>query len=92
MTPLDSAWHLLNALAAPFGVALLSVVGFKLFWRAQAPGTSTAALLVWSYLAALLAYAGAWAYTGAEGSMLGYALMVASIAVALWLRGFILRA
>ena len=92
MTPLDAAWHLLNALAAPFGVALLSVLGMKLLWRADTQAVSGRTLLWWAYLAALSAHAGAWAYTGAEGSMLGYALMAAAIAGALWLRGFIWRA
>ena len=73
-------------------MALLTVLGMKLIWRADTRGIGSLKLLMWAYLAALLAYVGAWAYTGAEGSMLGYGLMVSATAVALWLRAFVWRA
>ena len=54
MTPWDAAWHLLNALAAPFWVALLSVGALKLLWRRALAGRASAlALLGWAYPAAL---------------------------------------
>ncbi|NBQ91290.1 MAG: hypothetical protein EBS47_11230 [Betaproteobacteria bacterium] len=88
MTPSDAAWHLVNAAAAPFWVALLSVLGLKLLWRGPTVGRGWAALLPWAYLAALAAHVGAWAYWGAEGTMAGYGLMVLSTALALWVRAF----
>lgn len=89
MTPWDAAWHLLNALAAPFWVALLSVGALKLLWRRALAGRASAlALLGWAYPAALLAHTGAWAYWGAEGSQWGYAGMVVATALALWFRAF----
>jgi hypothetical protein len=89
MTPADAAWHLLNALAAPFWVAVLSVLAVKLVWRRSLAHHACArALLLWAYTAALAAHAAAWAYTGVEGSMLGYAGMVVATAWALWLRAF----
>ena len=89
MTPLDALWHLLNAVAAPFGLALLSAVAVKLLWRQAAAGFSVLSLLIWAYAAAVSGHVAAWAWTGAEGSMTGYGLMVAATAVALWLRLFI---
>ncbi len=89
MTPADAAWHLLNALAAPFGVAVLSVLALWLLWRRSvARRASAVALFLWAYMAGLAAHAAAWAYTGVEGSMLGYAGMVVATACALWLRAF----
>jgi hypothetical protein len=37
----------------------------------------------------MAAHLGMWSYMGAEGSMLGYSLMVTAGAVGLWLRVFI---
>ena len=88
MTPLDATWHILNALAAPFWVAALAVAGLKWLWRHDTSHLGWIHLLGWAYGAALTAYGGAWTYLGAEGTMVGYALMVGATAVALWLRAF----
>ncbi len=89
MTLWDAAWHLLNALAAPFWVALLSVWAVKLMWRRELAGrVGASTLLGWAYLAALLAHVGAWAYSGVEGSQWGYAGTVVATAVSLWFRAF----
>ena len=90
MTPLEALWHLLNAVAAPFGLALLSAVAAKLLWRRCAAGVSMLSLMGWAYGAALAGHIVAWAWTGAEGSMAGYGLMVVATAGALWLRLFVL--
>lgn len=90
MTAVEALWHLLNALAAPFGLAALSVAAVKLLWRQASAGRPWTVLLLWAYLPAVVAHLGAWSYVGAEGSMLGYALMVAACSVGLWLRVFIL--
>lgn len=89
MTPADAAWHLLNALATPFWVAVLSVLALWLLWRRSVARRATApTLFLWAYTAALAAHACAWAYTGVEGSTLGYAGMVVATACTLWLRAF----
>lgn len=89
MTALDALWHLLNAVAAPFGVSALSAGALKLLWRHASTGRSWLGLTLWGYSAALVAHLGVWAYTGIEGTMTGYALMVAACALALWARAFL---
>ena len=89
MSPLDATWHLLNALAAPFGVALITVLLVKLLWRSASAHRSGLGLLAAAYSAALVAHLGAWAWTGVEGTMLGYGLMVAATAAVLWWRIFL---
>ncbi len=89
MTPLDASWHIFNALAAPFWVAVLAVGGLKVMWHRDTAHLGWFSLVLWAYGSALAAYGGAWAYLGAEGTMVGYALMVGATALALWLRAFI---
>jgi hypothetical protein len=90
MTAVEALWHLLNALAAPFGLAVLSTAAVKLLWRQATAGRLWPGLFLWAYLPAVVAHLGTWSYVGAEGSMMGYVLMVAACSVGLWLRVFIL--
>ena len=92
MTALDAIWHVLNAMAAPLGLALLSAGAVKLLWRQACLGRSWAGLTAWGAVAGLMAHTGNWAYFGVEGTMLGYALMVVACALALWFRVFVLPA
>lgn len=89
MTPLDAAWHLINALALPLAVSGLSVLALKLLWRMPTNGTGWLKLWLWGYSGALLAYIGAWSFWGMEGTMWGHALTVTATALALWLRAFL---
>ncbi len=92
MTALDAIWHVLNAMAAPLGLAILSAGAVKLLWRQACVGRSWAVLTGWGSVAALTAHIGTWAYLDVEGTMLGYALMVLACAMALWFRVFVLPA
>ena len=92
MTALDGFWHLLNALAAPAGLALISALLVRLLWRTASAHRSLPELFAWSFVAALTAHVAAWVHHGAEGSMLGYAGMVVSVALALWCRVFLMSA
>lgn len=85
---MDAAWHILNALAAPVWVALLSVVGVKLLWRRASAHRSWKDLAFWAGGGALVAHLGAWHLMGAEGTMAGYLALVAAVATALWVRVF----
>ena len=89
MGPLDATWHLLNALAAPLGIALIASAAVRLIWRHASAHRSFPGLAAVSYVAAATAHFGAWAWTGVEGSMLGYGLIVAATALALWWRVFL---
>lgn len=89
MTAVDALWHLLNAVAAPFGLAALSAAIVKVLWRQATTRRPLVVLFLWSYLPAMAAHLGMWSYMGSEGSLLGYSLMVTAGAVGLWLRVFI---
>jgi hypothetical protein len=89
MTPLDAFWHLINALAVPFGVALFASCAVKGLWYRQTAGTAWWAMTMWAYVPGLVAYIGAWAYAGVEGTMLGYALLVGAAALGLWAKAFL---
>jgi hypothetical protein len=89
MTPLDATWHFLNALAVPFGLALLASALVRLLWWRATTHCTLTSLFLWAYPAALIAHLAAWALTGAEGSMAGYGAMIAATAIALWWRAFL---
>ena len=91
MSALDVLWHLLNLLAVPIGLAALSAAMAKALWRRELAGRSWWTLSSVSSAAALIAHLGAWAFTGREGSMLGYGAMVAATALSLWALGFLRR-
>lgn len=90
MTLANAVWHLLNALAAPFWVALLASGSAKLLWRREAAHCSWWKLCTWAYIPGFLAYLGLWAWEGAEGSIKAYACMVSTMGLALWWRLFVL--
>ncbi len=85
---MDALWHMLNALALPFGVAAFSALGARLLWRSSAAACGLLSLLGWAYMPAVVAHAVAWAVVGAEGTMIGYAVMVSATALGLWCRLF----
>lgn len=89
MTALDALWHLLNALAAPVGLAGVSSLLARLVFAPAAAGGSLIRLWAWASAAAIAAHVGAWWWMGAEGSMIGYGLMVLATTVVLWWRLFL---
>ena len=80
--------HLLNFFAPPWAVAALAAGLAKLFWRRLLRTVS------WWQLARLAALVGSATWLaclvaqGRDGKMSSYALLVLSIALALWWRGF----
>lgn len=88
MSPLDAFGHLFNLLLPALGVALGSAVGAKLAWRSDLAPVSWVRLFAVGAAAGLLAVVAALVLFGRDGSMAGYALLVASCAVSQWWLGF----
>ncbi len=91
MTPADAAWHLLNALAAPFWVAVLTSLVAKLVWRRQLSTFGLKRLILWTSTAGVVGYGSCWALLGVEGSVLGYSVTLAAVAVVCWSVAFLVR-
>jgi hypothetical protein len=91
MTAVDALWHLLNAVAAPFGLAFLSVG--LCWWMGWPQGVRRSVFghLIAAYAASSLAYLGTWLWQGTEGTMSGYGMMVAACALAIWVRTLVGR-
>ncbi len=88
MSPLDAFGHLFNLLLPALGVALGSAVAAKLAWRSDLALVPWVRLFAVGVAAGLLSVVVSLVLFGRDGSMAGYALLVASCAVSQWWLAF----
>lgn len=91
MGPIDALWHLLNFIAPALAVGLLAAALVKLAWRRELAGTRWARLAAWACGAGVAASVAALVIFGRDGTVAGYALLVAASALALWWRAFVAK-
>jgi hypothetical protein len=91
MGPIDALWHLLNFFAPALVVGLLAPALAKLFWRRELAGTRWSRLAAWACGAGVVASVAALLVFGRDGTVAGYALLVAASALALWWSAFVTR-
>jgi len=88
MGPLDAINHLLNLLLPAVALALLASSAAKLLWR-RALAPVAWRRLAWPAAAVnVLVLLAGLAWTGRDGTIGMYAVMVAACAFTLWWRGF----
>jgi hypothetical protein len=91
MGPLDALWHLLNFFAPALGVAVLSTALAKLLWRRELAQARWQQLIGWSATAGAISLVGGLLAFGRDGRMATYGALVAAVALALWVAGFVRR-
>jgi hypothetical protein len=91
MGPIDAFWHLLNFFAPALAVGALTAGLAKLAWRRELAGTRWAQLALWASAGGALALAAALLAFGRDGTVAGYALLVAACTLALWWRAFVVK-
>ncbi len=91
MGPLDAANHLLNLFAVPLLLAGLAAGLAKLAWRRELAARRWWALAWPAALAGAVVTVASLALWGRDGTMAGYAVLVAVNAGVLWWRGFARR-
>lgn len=89
MGPIDALWHLLNFVAPALAVGALAAGLAKLLWRRELAGAPWTRLAAWAAAAGVIALVAALLLFGRDGTVAGYALLVAACALALWWRGFV---
>lgn len=94
MSALDAFFHLLNALLMPALYGGIAAALTRLVWHGRLQASGWLRLALWAAAGALLGQVAGVAYTGREGTMSGYSLMLAGgIVGLLWAgRGGLLRA
>jgi hypothetical protein len=88
MGVLDGLWHLLNFLAPAFGVGLVAAFLAKLLWWRDLKGVSPWRMAAWAVVASSLALIAGLLWTGHDGKMATYGVMVLTCALALWWAGW----
>lgn len=91
MGPIDALWHLLNFFAPALVVGALAAALVKLLWRRELAGARWARLAVWACAGGAAASTAALLLFGRDGTVAGYALLVAASALALWWSAFVRR-
>jgi hypothetical protein len=89
LSPIDALWHLLGLFLPAWLTGALAAAMAKLLWRRDLQGARWTRLALWAGVAGSVALLGALVLLGRDGRMLGYALMVAACALALWWAGFV---
>jgi hypothetical protein len=89
MGPIDALWHLLNFIAPALAVGALSAALVKLAWRRELAGARWSRLAAWACGAGIAASVAALVVFGRDGTVAGYALLVAASALALWWSAFV---
>lgn len=88
MGPLDAALHLLNLFVPALGLAAVTTVLTKLFWRAELRSVGWLRLMVPAAVVSSLTTVGGLVLLGQDGRTATYGAMVVLCALTLWWRGF----
>jgi hypothetical protein len=91
MGPIDALWHLLNFFAPALAVGVLAAALAKLLWRRELAAARFRRLAAWACAGAAAAAVAALLVFGRDGTVAGYALLVAASALALWWSAFVRR-
>jgi hypothetical protein len=91
MGAIGALWHLLNFFAPALAVGLLSAAFAKLLWRRELAAARWGRLAAWACAGAAAASVAALLVFGRDGTVAGYALLVAASALALWWSAFVRR-
>ena len=89
MSLFDALWHLVGLFLPAWMTGALAAGAAKLLWRTDLRGVRWTRLTLWSGAAGSLVLFGSLVAFGRDGRMLGYALMAAASALALWWSGFV---
>lgn len=81
MSPLDALWHLGNFLLPAWFVAAIVAALMKLLWRQELKTQAWRRLCLWGGAGGSLGLVAALVLLGHDGKMLGYGLMLLSIAL-----------
>lgn len=84
MSPVDAFWHFANFLAPAWVLAALMALGLKLLWRREYKGLAWRRLTLWGGVGGMLGLIAALALLGRDGKMLGYAMLIAGVALPQW--------
>ncbi|WAC73139.1 hypothetical protein OU995_27185 [Roseateles sp. SL47] len=84
MNPLDVVWHLCNLFLPAWAVAALMAGALKLLWRERARGIRWAHLALWGAAGGSMATVFAVLLIGRDGSMGGYAAILAGVTLPQW--------
>jgi hypothetical protein len=88
MGVLDGLWHLLNFFAPALGVGVMAAWLAKLLWWRDLKGVSPWRMAAWAVLASSLVLVVGLVWTGHDGKMVTYGVMVLTSALALWWAGW----
>jgi hypothetical protein len=91
VNPLDAFWHIANFFAPAWSVAAILALAAKLLWRQSYGGVAWRKLAFWGGLGGSLGLLAALALLGRDGKMLGYGLMLLTVALPQWILGLRLR-
>jgi hypothetical protein len=91
VNPLDAFWHIANFFAPAWGVAAILALAAKLLWRQSYGSVAWGRLALWGGLGGSLGLLAALALLGRDGKMLGYGLMLLTVALPQWILGLRLR-
>lgn len=91
MGVLDGLWHLLNFFAPAVGVGVVAAWLAKLLWWRELKSVSPWRMAAWAVAASSLALVGGLLWTGHDGKMSTYGVMVVVCALALWWAGWAKR-
>lgn len=87
MGPIDALWHLLNFFAPALGVGLMTAALARMLWRRELRSVGFGRLAAWACAGCAVGLVGALVVFGRDGKMAGYALMLATCALAVWWAG-----
>jgi hypothetical protein len=88
MSLIQQLWHLLDFVAPALATACLAAALAKLAWRRELAAAGWLGLVGWSVATGIGALSVGVVATGRDGSMAGYAALVVTVALTIWVAGF----
>jgi hypothetical protein len=88
MSLIQQLWHLLNFVAPAIATACLAAALAKLAWRRELAAASWLGLAGWAAASGIGALSASVVVVGRDGSMAGYAALVLTVALTIWVAGF----